>query len=212
MKIALVLRGQHYLRTDNFFTDFEENVKNFYATLLNPYRAFGIEVDVFFLTYETPKLEQLFLAYKPVKSIILPDAERHNNTILRQHIWHYLTKDVVVAYEQEKNFKYDVIINTRFDLFFVKKFPEMDIDFTKMNIAFEHSSGNCDDNLFIFPRHMLDDFQKAWHEMMPKPHTTHEFNHFFPKDKIHYISVVSDEEWEAKLGDKVFRLTRKQMH
>ena len=89
MKIALVLRGQHYLKTATFFTDFEENVKNFYATLLNPYRAFGIEIDVFLLTYESPKIQKLFESYKPVKSIILADAERHNSTILRQHIWHY---------------------------------------------------------------------------------------------------------------------------
>jgi hypothetical protein len=210
MKIALVLRGQHYLKTSYFFTDFEENVKNIYKTLINPYRDINMEVDIFFLTYESPKVDILINAYKPVKYCILADSERNNNTILRQHIWHYLTNDIVVAYEAEKNIKYDIVINTRFDITFVKKFTEMDINFDKMNIAFEHSSGNCDDNLFIFPRRMLEDFKKAWHEMTPKPNTTHEFNHFFPKDEIHYMSIVSDEEWGANLGDKVFRLTRRR--
>ena len=48
--------------------------------------------------------------------------------------------------------RYDLIVITRPDLRWLRSYNVVNIDNSKFNIAIQHQSGNCDDNLFVFPQ------------------------------------------------------------
>jgi hypothetical protein len=211
MRIAIVIRGIHYVHEANLQTSFEGNRKNFEFTCMNTYRKEGHEIDIFILTYMSKKLENLLETFKPVKTVILPDSEMRLTTRSvwqSQQLWHITATKLIKDYEQENKIQYDLIINTRFDITFPKKFSDMNIDYTKMNILYRYPSGNCDDNLFIFPRSLLDQFTASWIYQFENSKITHEFNRYFPKENIHYMYTFTEEEIAANITDGIFRLTR----
>ncbi len=198
MKIALCLRGIHYAN-DNIITDYRNSNKNYMEQLIEPLKK-NNDVDIFLLTYESEIINELLNDYNPKDIIILNSNERFNGSNWhRQLIFHKSSIDLVKGYENNNNFRYDIIINVRFDLFFTLNFQEWNIVYNKINIMFKHPSGNCDDNFFIIPRNYFDLFYDATINLLINNKITHEYNHVLNEDNIHYAYNVSEEDCNKKI-------------
>ena len=185
MKICLCLRGMHY-SNDSYTTDYRKSLENYRNYIIKPLEEQGHEVDILLFTYHTEVSDTLKEDYgSSPNSVFLPAPERFNGTNWkRQLVFHRCTVDSVRLNEQKKGSLYDLIINTRFDLFFSKKITDMAYDPSRFNCAFKHSSGNCDDNLWIFPRSALDSFSSAIHMLDHRNQITHEINKYID---THYM-------------------------
>jgi hypothetical protein len=193
MKFCLVLRGKHFEKNN---VDYQKSVSNYKEFILNPLLENGHEVDVFILTYKTEFLSNLIKDYNPKHQIILDNYNElgNFNNALRQTNFFILSSSVL-----ERNINnYDVIINTRFDLFFKVKITEMNIDYSKINIAFKHSSGNCDDNIFIFPISLLGTLNDGFLQIKNFKKIIHEICHYLPNDKINYMIDLSFGDYFVK--------------
>jgi hypothetical protein len=93
---------------------------------------------------------------------------------------------------------FDFFINIRFDLALTPTLLQR-IQSDKINICYKHPSGNCDDNLFLFPRVHFANFKTAIDQLIEKGKITHEICRFLPESSIHYLSVVPHSggtEWK----------------
>ena len=179
MKICLCLRGIHY-SNDAYITDYRKSLENYRNYIIKPLEDQGHEVDILFFTYTSEVSDSLRQDYgsRP-NSVFFPASERFNGTNWkRQLLFHRCIVHSIKVNEQQKGSLYDLIINTRFDLFFSTKITEMTYDTSKFNCAFKHTSGNCDDNLWIFPRTLLDTFSFAVNTLDQRNQITHEINKY----------------------------------
>ena len=103
---------------------------------------------------------------------------------------------------------FDLIILTRPDIEMLIGWKDLNLDLSKFNIMFQHTSGNCDDNLWIFKRSFLEIFEKAVDDLIRQSKITHEMNHAITAlgGQVHfaYDFVLN----EAKSGTDVFAYVR----
>lgn len=209
MRIALVLRGYHYLYIpQRIYSDFEESIQNFEETIFKPLSEAGHEIDVFCLTYNSEKLNRMLELFKPVRTLVLDPSEIAVNSGYILKYWQLISDEEIIKHESKIDKKYDVIINTRFDISFHCKITEMNIDYSKYNIAFKHSSGNCDDNLWIYPRSMIEKRKTIFLDMLKNNKIMHTLNSYLTEDEIHYMYEVSEEDWKNGEEYKLFHYTR----
>ena len=159
MKYAVCFRGIHYLDPIKTYqsVDYTNSYNNNKEFLLDEINS---SYDIFICSYHSIKEKEMLDTYKPVLysfSEFNPDE----NGFKAQLMHHLKCCQMITNYEEKNNIKYDMILITRFDYVFFKKISEMNIDFKKFNIAMKHLSGNCDDNFWLFPRNMLEDFINA---------------------------------------------------
>jgi hypothetical protein len=98
------------------------------------------------------------------------------------------------------------LIFTRFDIDFHKNYNTFNLELDKLNITVEHPSGNCDDNLWIFPRNYLDIFENSVDALIAENKMTHELNHKIIKfgGQINYIDKLID----SYMGHTIFSFIR----
>lgn len=211
MRACICLRGNHYLQLHDYKTDFRTSVDNYNSHLISSLVDMGYSVDIMCLTYNTGVIDELQMKYNPVRMDVLPASERTcGNSWNRQCIFHMRSKELIESYETEMKFKYDLIINLRFDILFLKYMKDLPLDLNKMNIVNKNMFLNCDDNLFIFPRNCLDDFSNAFKLLLERKKITHEFNHVYT-GPIHYmVNEIIKENSSAWLGGNVFKINRYQ--
>jgi len=112
----------------------------------------------------------------------------------------------------------DIIISTRFDIFFNQTFDTLNIDFSKFNFLFkEYGWWNnykfTTDNLYIFPKKYLKDVIQSIEELYKNPpreccvdmHGM--YNVISPKIKESNIHFVSEEHM-LSTENKFYKLTR----
>ena len=150
--MAILLCGLHYYTNYNHdrweprTIDFREYVKNIKTRI---YDFFKCEMDTFIVTNRSEKLEELLKTYNP--------KDYEANVSLPQHIQKseiFLKKlrvlKLLMDYIEKTKEHYDVVLMTRFDIYFIKEL--VNIDFNKLNIvSVLESNDSCDDNLLIFP-------------------------------------------------------------
>jgi hypothetical protein len=108
----------------------------------------------------------------------------------------------IKSLKQLVNEDLDVIISTRFDIFFNQNFDELNFDFSKFNFLFKET-GWWDnykfttDNFYIFPKEYLQNFIECIEELYKTPPRNnctdmHGMYNFISKkiseDNIHFIS------------------------
>jgi hypothetical protein len=103
---------------------------------------------------------------------------------------------MILQNEETEKIRYDMILITRFDYIFFKQFYEMSLDFSKFNIAMKHSSGNCDDNFWLIPRNLLDNFASAIVHLYQTGGITHAINHLFNPTDIHYMYLIDNNDYD----------------
>jgi hypothetical protein len=212
MRFALCLRGIHYINDDDYKVDYRLSVENYKKFLIEPLRERGITVDIFVLTYTSEHLLSMIKEYNPVASFISPgDTMHEGGNWKRQLYFHIASANLIQTYEKQRDINYDYIITTRFDLIFKVPIYEQHINQEKFNITYKNmydETGNCDDNFWLFPRRFLSDFEKASVDLKINNKMTHEFNHYFPTDYIHYMFKLSKEETYNNFRWKYFEIER----
>lgn len=193
MKYAVCFRGIHHLEPiKNYGTiDFEDSFKNIKQFILNSIN----EHDIFISSYHSKKEEKLLEIYQP-KKFMLSDFNVDENNFKAQLVHHYNCVQMILQNEEENKIKYDMILITRFDYIYFRHFYEMNLDLTKFNIAMKHSSGNCDDNFWLFPRNMLDNFTSAVVRLYQTGGITHAINHLFNPIDIHYMYIIDNDDYD----------------
>lgn len=194
MKYAVCFRGIHYLDSVKTYqsVDYNKSYDNNKEFLLDDLTA---EYDIFISTYHSAKENEMLDIYKPVSSII-SDFNVDENNFKAQLVHHFNCGRMIIEYEEQNNMRYDMILITRFDYIFFRKFHEMNLDVSKFNFAMKHSSGNCDDNLWIFPRNMLENFMNAIIHLYQTGGITHAINHQFDNNDIHYMYDIDNRDYD----------------
>lgn len=160
MKIALLLFGMSYCEYTHWYSKkkLKINYMNSYDNYQNYiYKYFydkGYDIDVYFTTniLSDEEKNNLIKKYKPVKYSFIKNKK---NKILSRN-----EKLVnVIELCLNNNIKYDLVLVTRFDLFFNKDFSKSNIILEKFNLVsvLENNNLICD-NFYLFPFYLLEKF------------------------------------------------------
>lgn len=160
-KLALLLFGmsvnpeyRHWGIKKHIHVHWRNSYENYKEFIFDFFRKKGYEIDVYFTTNTLNNKDKIELCetYKPVKCDFIDNHE--NKTISRN------TKmKKVVDLCLFTNINYDLVMITRFDLLFQKKFHESNIQLDKFNLVsiLERPHLICD-NFYLFPYKYLKDF------------------------------------------------------
>jgi hypothetical protein len=185
MKIGLNIVGISYNKeTKKDWKD--SNIKQTLIECLNQ----KYEVETYITTYMHNELLELIKHYdSKITTIIKSDKSAQILTYIK-------------SLKQLVNEDLDVIISTRFDIFFNQNFDELNFDFSKFNFLFKET-GWWDnykfttDNFYIFPKEYLQNFIECIEELYKAPPRNnctdmHGMYNFISKkiseDNIHFIS------------------------
>jgi hypothetical protein len=185
MKIGLNIVGISYNKeTKKDWKD--SNIKQTLIECLNQ----KYEVETYITTYMHNELLELIKHYdSKITTIIKSDKSEQILTYIK-------------SLKQLVNEDLDVIISTRFDIFFNQNFDELNFDFSKFNFLFKET-GWWDnykfttDNFYIFPKEYLQNFIECIEELYKTPPRNnckdmHGMYNFISKkiseDNIHFIS------------------------
>jgi hypothetical protein len=201
MKIGLNIVGISYNKeTKKDWKD--SNIKQKLIECLNQ----KYEVETYITTYIHNELLELIKHYdSKITTIIKSDKSEQILTYIK-------------SLKQLVNEDLDVIISTRFDIFFNQNFDELNFDFSKFNFLFKET-GWWDnykfttDNFYIFPKEYLQNFIECIEELYKTPPRNnctdmHGMYNFISKkiseDNIHFIS---DNHMISNLNE-FYKLTR----
>lgn len=208
MKIAYCLRGIHYIDTPRYQVNYKDSLENNKKFIINHLIDNKADIDYFISTYESVEQESLIEYFKP-KDINLRKYSEQDERFRQQCLHHLNLIDMILNYENTHNFKYDLIINTRFDLIFLRTLREMNIDSTKTNFVFKHTSSSADDNFIIIPRNNLLDFYYAIkHILVINNPCTHTINSYLLYDTVHYMYYMTDEDEKQQTEYQYFLFNR----
>jgi hypothetical protein len=215
MKFAICYKGVfniNYIKQkgvdDNLLNIVNNTILNHKAMIYSDLIEVGNEVDTFISSYNLDnRLNDLLLRGYDAKGYIFFDKNQLNSgTWAAQLNHHKFLIDLIKTEERNNNFNYDYLIFTRFDIDFHKNYNTFNLELDKLNITVEHPSGNCDDNLWIFPRNYLDIFENSVDALIAENKMTHELNHKIIKfgGQINYIDKLID----SYMGHTIFSFIR----
>jgi hypothetical protein len=133
MKYAICYRGISY--KENYFNepglnpynvDFYECLPSNKKYLIDPLREKGNEVDVFYNTYDSPKLKEYIDELNPV-NVYLTEF----NSKIQKYNFSHVTQLIINSLEQIKKYQfdtgvvYDYVILTRFDIVLLNNFSKI---------------------------------------------------------------------------------------
>ena len=205
MKIGLNLVGKSYVPNER--RDWTVSIDNIKKSIIDVYTP-EHSVSVYMCTYETETTNQLIEQYKPVKTTLLDVSNSEQRLTYIKSLKELLNEDV------------DIIISTRFDIFFYKPFSELNIDFTKVNFLFREkgwwdSHKFTTDNIFIIPKQFLPQFIESIQDAYDKPvrgcsdlHPVYSF--LLPKIGEENIHIISNEHYLSNTN-AYYTLTRHRM-
>ena len=133
MKYAVCYRGISY--KENYFNepglnsynvDFFECLESNRKYLINPLKESGNQVDVFYHTYDSPKLGEYCYALDPVDVHLKdfnPSIKKYNFSHVAELMIDSLEQ--IKKYQTDHNITYDYIILTRFDICLLNDFSEI---------------------------------------------------------------------------------------
>ena len=122
MKIGIVLRGLSYDHGSKGFVDFRMNVNNFMTNIYEPLCE-KHEVSVYVSSYPHSLMDQLTKLYK-VKKLEL--MEKNGSDQFTTFLG---------SLKMLKNEDLDFVVITRFDLQFMNKITDLNIDYSKCNFT-----------------------------------------------------------------------------
>jgi hypothetical protein len=200
MRCALCYKGvfiiNHFLSGKSSDSEYLSRIENSIVRHKEIFFSKKYEFDVFITTYNVdPEMVNSLNYFLPKDIDVLDfDTAKKENNSLSQISQHRNIVKQIKKYESENGIKYDLIVITRLDLEFHKKFEDMDFNKDLFNIVVHHKSGNCDDNLWIFPRKYLDLYDSSLEYLDKNSKITHEINHELLKNNIdiHYMDRVID--------------------
>lgn len=219
-KIAIAYRGifnyQKYSKeglTKNLLNDIEKNIDNHRSML---YTCFGeCEIDFFFSTYDLEKeIKEVYEKNLNFKYYGYVPKMVGDGSGWKLHLIH--SKNLITEIKSHIEISrtpYDFLVFTRPDIKLLKNIDYFNLDLSKFNIVLKHLSGNCDDNLWIFPIKFLDMFEESIDTLKNENYRiTHEINHELEKRnvEINYMTVYKPYPMPdgTDMGHKVFEFFR----
>jgi len=190
-RMALLFFGIHYLENMNHWKgaikniDFSLYYKNINDKLIE-YFSKKFEIDIFFCTNRSKKLNKLIECYKPKRYYLVDNDVNHiiskNKKVLK-------ALECCINYQKDNRILYDNIILTRFDILFEKTFSG--IDYNKLNLVsiLEYKFSICD-NFYLFPQKYLEQFYSIFKTY--KKTNSHVFKVLF--EKTMDINYICNEE------------------
>jgi len=153
MKLAVLLFGISKIKkynhwTENkYYVDYEKSYENYKQFIFDYFESIGYDIDIYFTTniLHDENKKNICEKYKPIKYNFIQN--KTDNIKSRNE-----KLDNVIDLCLNNGFIYDLILITRFDLLFQKKFDESNINFDKFNIVsiLERPDLICD-NFYLFP-------------------------------------------------------------
>ena len=133
MRYAICYRGISY--KENYFNepglnpynvDFHECLPSNKKYLIEPLVEKGNNVDVFFNTYNSPRLSEYVNEFNPVDV----NLKKFNSSIQKYNFVHVTqliidSLEQIKKYQNDNNIEYDYIILTRFDIVLINDFSEI---------------------------------------------------------------------------------------
>ena len=177
MKYALCLRGISYLTrtyrgSDIPFTiDFSLTYKLIKENIIDDLEKKGHQVDVFYDTYDTPKLQE-YISYLNPKSVNVKQFDPNvgdGNYAHIAKIWH----DVLILalqYQETNNIEYDFFITTRFDFLIFEKVTNLFIPHDAVSAPMKG-----DDLFTVIPKMLIDPFLNVLQKMFYERIVVHRF-------------------------------------
>lgn len=215
MKFAICYKGAfniNYVKQkgvdDNLLNIVNDTILNHKTMIYSDLIEAGNEVDTFISSYNLDnRLNDLLVRGYDAKGYIFFDKNQLNSGTWMAQLNHLkFLIELVKTEERNNNFNYDYLIFTRFDIDFHKNYNTFNLELDKLNITVEHPSGNCDDNLWIFPRNYLDIFENSVDALIAENKITHELNHKIINfgGQINYIDKLID----SYMGHTIFSFIR----
>ena len=168
------------------------------------------DIDFFMSTYEgSPEIDWLYNNVVNMTYYGYLGEEYRNASTWHAQLAHHENLARIVK-QQEK--QYDLVIITRPDLRWLKKFDEVKIDPKSFNIPIKHDSGNCDDNLFVYPIGLTDGFIKSVNDLQSSGGITHAINHRLSDNGVP-VSYMQDYDHDtfttnSNLGQTIFTMCK----
>jgi len=142
--VSLKLRNIIHWTGNKYYEKSYENYKQF---IFDYFESIGYDIDIYFTTniLNDENKKNISEKYKPIKYNFIQN--KTDNIKSRNE-----KLDNVIDLCLNNGFIYDLILITRFDLLFQKKFHESNINFDKFNIVsiLERPDLICD-NFYLFP-------------------------------------------------------------
>lgn len=215
-KVAICYKGifvgkriSDYGVTDKILIDFRSNIKDHKEKFSSKFKNFGYDIDYYVSTYNIDNnydkvyLEELnpnFYGY-------IQDYYRICSSCWIAQFIHFKN---LISKIRESDISYDLLVFTRPDLKFHwtldEIYPHLELD--KFNIPVQHLSGNCDDNLFIFPVKYLDTFEESIDVLLSRNGITHEINHLLNERSVPIKWISSYVYENTEFGHNMFSFFR----
>jgi len=142
--------------------DYTQSVENYRETVFSYFERLGYTVDVYFATNDLEEADRAELVrhYNPKAHRFVPDVS--SDKVQCRNIKLGAVVDLCI----ESNVEYEVVLVTRFDLHFNKRFEDSDLRFDRLNlVSVLESGGVVCDNFYLMPFSFLPAFAdliKEW--------------------------------------------------
>ena len=184
----------------------KETLENHETMFWKSLNHMGLRIDFFASTYEGEdhyKNDINFTYYGFI------DDEYRNASTWNAQLAHHENLARIV---NKQGKQYDLVIITRPDLRWLKPFHEIKIDPNKFNIPIKHDSGNCDDNLFVYPIELMDGFIKSVNDLQKSGGITHAINNSLESNGVP-VSYMQDYDHDtfttnSNLGQTIFTMCK----
>jgi hypothetical protein len=211
MKYAICYRGISYKENyfnepglDSYNVDFFDCIFYNEKYLINPLRDNGNDVDIFFNTYDSKKLNQYIDKLNPIDIRITefnPQIKKYNFSNVTQIIIDSLTQ--IKEYQEKNNIKYDYIILNRFDIVIFEDVSK--IFFPKNSISVPQRNDDC---FIVISGDLLDTALEIYKKNKDKC-ITHHMVYKFLEQGIRYHGMYPHKSGdEGAYNAPVWRLSR----
>lgn len=203
---------------EDVYRDAIQNIKEHKEKFGDKFKNFGYNVEYYMSTYDIDeKLNSLYIEELNPKyysflseKFLFGNFDHWCNSSWNCQFLHY--KNLITKIKSDST-EYDLFVFTRPDLKFqvnLEKIYEC-LDLDKFNIPVQHQvSGNCDDNLFIFPQKYLNEFEKSIDMLMNRNGITHQLNHVLIENDVNInwmCDYMFDDEY-LHFGHNLFSFCR----
>ena len=192
----------------NFIESLNKIAENHFNSIRNPLSSLGYDIYTVATTYDVPELNSLYANKFKIDEMKFLDASNMKRDTWYCQLRHYQNIIDSIKNQEVTGDLFDLIMLTRPDIEMLMGWKDLNLDLSKFNIMFQHPSGNCDDNLWIFERSFFEIFEKAVDNLIKQSKITHEMNHAIAAlgGQVHfsYDFVLN----EAKSGTDVFAYVR----
>jgi hypothetical protein len=149
MKLLVLIRGYHCQINGKGPISWRDCYNSLKKNYLDYYQ--DCHIDIYFLTYKSPELNDLIKTYKPVNYLAYEQSKIHLHNQVNNM---YNLLSIV-----ENPYKYDQILFTRFDILYKIPVSQWRIENDKIMIPFFHPNHNYCDTFYIIPGCLFDYFK-----------------------------------------------------